>query len=112
MSNYKTPITKRRKLLKVELQNVELQNVEIYERKNNKRSKIPKPNKRSKITKSRKRRENTVQYGKNPRKNFSTENQKGGEKFPWAFFFKLTVVWDGLYIEIIPNLTLTQPNLT
>jgi hypothetical protein len=23
-----------------------------------------------------------IQYGKNPRKNFSTENQKGGEKFP------------------------------
>ncbi len=81
------PITKRRKLQKVELQNIELQNVESYKRWKNKRSKIPKPNKRSKITKCRKRRENTVQYGKNPWKNFSKENQKGGEKFPWAFFF-------------------------
>ncbi len=86
-SNYKTPITKRRKLQKVELQNVELQNAESYKRSKNKRSKIPKPNKRSKITKSRKRRENTIQCGKKPRKNFSKENQKGGEKFPWAFFF-------------------------
>jgi hypothetical protein len=25
--------------------------------------------------------------GKNPWKNISTENQKGGEKYPWAFFF-------------------------
>jgi hypothetical protein len=82
MLKYKTPITKRRKL-----QKVELQNVESYKRSKNKRSKIPKPNKRSKITKCQKGRENTVQYGKNPRKNFSTENQKGGKKFLWAFFF-------------------------
>ncbi len=26
-------------------------------------------------------------WEKNPWKNFSKENQKGGEKFPWAFFF-------------------------
>ncbi len=26
-----------------------------------------------------------VQYRTNPRKNFFTENKKGGEKFPWAF---------------------------
>ncbi len=93
-------------LQNVELQNVEntkrrttkrrLQNVESYKRanyktlkvtkgKNNKRSNILKPNKRSKITKSRKRRENTVQYGKNLRKNFSTKNQKGDKKFPGLF---------------------------
>jgi hypothetical protein len=48
--------------------------------------------KRLKIRKSRKRRKNTVQYGKNSQKNFSMENQKGGEKYPWAFFFLLTVV--------------------
>jgi hypothetical protein len=79
-------ITKRRKLQKqkVELQNVELKNITSYKRWKNKRSKIPKPNKRLKITK---RRENTGQYGKNLWKNFSNENQKGGEKFPWAFFF-------------------------
>jgi ribosomal protein L24E len=41
----------------------------------------------SKITKSRKRRTNTVQYRKNPQKKFFLVNKKGGEKFPWAFFF-------------------------
>ncbi len=40
----------------------------------------------SKITKKRKRRKNTVQYRKNPRKNFFPEDKKGGGKIPLGFF--------------------------
>jgi hypothetical protein len=53
-SNYKTLISKRRKLQKVELQNVELQSVESYKRWNNKRSKVTKHYKTSNVTKGRK----------------------------------------------------------
>jgi hypothetical protein len=71
-SNYKMPITKCRKLQKVELQNVELQNIESYKRWKNKRSKVTKHYKtsnykRSNVTKGRK----TVQQSKLSIRNLS-----------------------------------------
>ncbi len=68
MSNYKTPITKCRKLQKVELQNVELQNIESYKRWKNKRSKVTKHNKKPKKVEN----SGTV-YRKNPQNIFFTE---------------------------------------
>jgi hypothetical protein len=77
------------------IQKVEKQNVELKTSKVTK-GRITKGRKLQKAEKGRKIQCLCIQYMKNLRKIFSTENQKGSKKFPWALFF---LIWSSALEE-------------